>query len=40
MDPLQGADVILTFKDGDEILCLAPFILDLDEFQDPEASTG
>lgn len=39
MDPLQGSD-ILTFKDGDEILCFAPFILDLEEFQEPEATTG
>ncbi len=40
MDPLQGGDGILTFKDGDEILCFAPFILDVEEFQDPEATTG
>lgn len=40
MDPLQAGSGILTFKDGDEILYFAPFILDLEELQDPDASTG
>lgn len=40
MDPSQGGDGVLTFKDGDEVLCFAPFVLDLEDFLDPEASTG
>ena len=40
MDPSQADTGILTFKDGDEILCFAPFELDLEDFEEPEASTG
>ncbi len=40
MDPLQAGNGILTFKDGDEILCFAPLVLDLEDFLEPEASTG
>ena len=36
MDPNQQD--IMMFRDGDEILCFAPFVLDLDEIEDLEGT--
>jgi hypothetical protein len=36
VDPNQQD--IMMFRDGDEILCFAPFVLDLDDSEDSEGS--
>jgi hypothetical protein len=36
VDPNQQD--IMMFRDGDEILCFAPFVLDLDDFEDSEGT--
>ena len=36
MDPNQQD--IMMFRDGDDILCLVPFVIDLDDLEDSEGA--